>query len=202
LNVDADQGIIDILARNYLNLKAGNVYIAANHRVDIVGNESVNIGGAELNFCSLYQEDVNGTQGDLIPTKGINLIAGTYSQKNDNSISKIIITPTRLEFASSEMLMKAASSITLLSSTGAGAGTAAISIDANKGVWLGAGAGVHIYSGTAADRIFIGPKHKAKFQMGDIWVRINKISNAGHDSYDGDPAITDATQRQYYTSYI
>lgn len=202
LNVDADQGIIDVIARNYLNLRAGNVYIAANHRVDIVGNESVNIGGAELNFCSLYEEDEDGTQGNLVETKGINLIAGMYSQKDTAGISKILITPVRLEFASSEMLMKAASSITLLASTGAGAGTAAVSIDANKGLWLGAGAGVHIYSGTAADRIFVGPKHKAKFQMGDIWVRINKISNAGHNSYDGDPAITDATQRQYYTNYI
>jgi hypothetical protein len=79
LNVDADQGIIDIIARNYLNLRAGDVYIAANRRVDIVGNESVNIGGAELNFCSLNEEDVNGPTGNIIPTKGINLIAGTYS---------------------------------------------------------------------------------------------------------------------------
>lgn len=203
LNIDADQGIIDVEARNYINIKSGkNIYIAANERVDIVGNESVNIGGSELNFCSLYEQDKDGNQGNLIPTKGINLIAGQYSQKDQAGISKVIITPTRLEFGSSEILMKAASSITMISSTGTGANTAAVSIDANKGVWLGAGAGVHIYSGTAADRIYIGPKHPAKFQQGDIWVKINKISANGNDTYDGDQSIADVTKRYYYTNYI
>jgi len=107
-----------------------------------------------------------------------------------------------MEFGSSDILMKAASSITMISSTGEGATTAAVSIDANKGIWLGAGAGVHIYGGTAADRIYIGPKHKAKFQIGDIWVKINRIGSGGHTTYDGDPGIADSTKKYYYTNYI
>lgn len=203
LNLDADQGIISLLAENYISMKSGgNIYMAANERVDIVGNKSVNIGGSELNFCSLYERDENGTTGDLIPTKGINLIAGEYSQKDQANISKIIITPTRMEFGASEILMKSSSSITMLSSSGDTDGTSAVQIDGEKGVWIGAGAGIRIYSGTSSDHIYVGPKHKIKFQQGDIWIRIRRISAVGHDTYDGDPGIADKTKLYYYTNLI
>jgi len=53
LNINADDGIIDIEAQNQLNIKSGNsIYIAANEKVDIVGNKEVNIGGTTINIGS------------------------------------------------------------------------------------------------------------------------------------------------------
>ena len=46
LNIDAVAGTLEILAHNRIDMKSGgDIYIAANEKVDIVGNKSVNIGG-------------------------------------------------------------------------------------------------------------------------------------------------------------
>lgn len=203
LNIDAVAGTIDIEARNQINIKSGhNVYIAAGEDVDIVGNRSVNIGGTEINIASLHVQDADGNILDeTVPVTGINLIAGGLDQKGTGTVSEVLIKPTKIEFASSDILMKSASSIELISSTGEAKGTSAISISADNGVWIGAGAGLRLYSGTAADHIWVGPKHKPKFQAGDIWIQVNRIGENGHNSYDGDPSL-ESNLANYYKNFL
>lgn len=203
LNIDAVAGTIDIEARNQINIKSGhNVYIAAGEDVDIVGNRSVNIGGTEINIASLHKQDADGNiLQETVPVTGINLIAGGIDQLGNGNTSQILIKPSKIEFLSSDILMKAASSIELLASTGSASGTSAISISADNGVWIGAGAGLRLYSGTAADHIWVGPKHKPKFQAGDIWIRVNQVGESGHNSYDGDPSLSSGLAN-YYKNFL
>ena len=203
LNIDAVAGIIDIEARNQINIKSGHsVYIAAGEDVDIVCNRSVNLGGTEINIASLHVQDADGNDtGEIAPVTGINLVAGGLDKIGDGQTSQILIRPTQMDFLSSDIRMKAASSIELIASTGDASGTSAISISANNGVWIGAGAGLRLYSGTAADHIWVGPKHKPKYQAGDIWVRVTQVGNNGHNSYDGDPSLSNELTN-YYKNFL
>ena len=82
LSIDADAGKIDVIAENQINIESGHdVYIGANSKVEIVGNESVNIGGTTINIVS------ESAAGDS--SGGINLIATNYIDNNNDNIWNI-----------------------------------------------------------------------------------------------------------------
>jgi len=168
-------------------MKSGkDIYIAAGDRLLLVGNNSVNIGGTEINLCSLQSriQDDNGNWVDgwettdpstgvvtkhygshLMQTTGINLIAGEYTTAalNNTSISKVLIRPDKVEFGAASIVMKAASAIEMKASTGWNAGTSAINIDAEKGIYIGTGKGIQLFGGIASDHISVGPDHWPRF---------------------------------------
>lgn len=195
ININADDGIIDILAQNELNLKSnGLVYIAAGDMVEIVGNNKVNIGGTEINLCSLAEKKLNPLTGEfevvldendneiVHATTGINLIAGEYQASGDyGTTSRVLIKPTKIEMGASELILKAASKINLIASTGDIEGTSAIELDADKGVYIGAGRGVKIFGGTGVIAVYVGPNHPGSFKKGDYWIKTSTVP--GHTTY-------------------
>jgi hypothetical protein len=50
--------------------------------------------------------------------------------------------------------------------------TSAIQLDADNGLWLGSGAGVHLFSGryTTDSRTYVGPTRPDDFSAGDFWI--------------------------------
>lgn len=153
LNVDAVAGTIELLAQNRIDMKSGgNIYIAANENIDMVGNNQVNIGGGEVNICAMHTVNEDGTQGSLVTPKGINLINAEYNTANLNNgnIAKVLISPKKIEMGAAELVLKASSTINLIASTGQPSNTSAISIDADHGVWIGSGAGVRLFSGNVS----------------------------------------------------
>jgi len=90
----------------------------------------VNIGGSEINLCSMESkilnddgewvagwEEYNSTH--IVDTTGINLIAGIYdfdinTGKYLGNNAHVCIKPTQIEMGASELLLKAASKINLL----------------------------------------------------------------------------------------
>ena len=86
MEVDAENGKVDIYAQNELTLRSGNhIYIGANDAVDIIGNKSVNIGGTTINIAADASD--NTTIG------GINLVSAAINmsayknQPNKDSFS-------------------------------------------------------------------------------------------------------------------
>lgn len=141
LNVDAVAGTVEILAENRIDMKSGgNIYIAANENVDIVGNKAVNIGGTQINIGSAT---ANGATG------GINLVASVYNAIDTTAnVSKVLISPTHIEMGAAELTMTAASTINMIASSGTAANTSTIQLNANTGVWIGSGKSISLYSGT------------------------------------------------------
>ena len=180
LDIDAINGEVSILAHNRINMKSGgDIYIAANENVDIVGNKAVNIGGTQINIGSTT---VNGSS----IMGGINLVASAYNAVGSNagnaSLSKVLISPTKIEMGSSEILMKSNSRITLQASTGTYANTSVVDISAEEGIYVGSGNGIRLYSGSTVAETYVGPNHKARFQKGDYWVKTSTVG--GHMTYD------------------
>ena len=181
LDVDAVEGIVNILAHNEINIKSGgDIDIFAKDNVNIVGNQAVNIGGTTINIGSATLDDGSTYTG------GINLVAASYNEigdkKGNASISKVLISPTKIEMGSSTILMKSNSRITLQASTGTYANTSVIDISAEEGIYVGSGNGIRLYSGSTAAETYVGPNHKARFQKGDYWVKTSTVG--GHMTYD------------------
>ena len=201
LNIDAEAGIIDIEAQNQINIKSGNsIYIAANENVEIVGNKKVNIGGTEINLCTLAEKALDPVTNEWHyisnsekAASGINLIAGAYREDENyaSTVARVLLKPTKIEMGAAELELKAASTINLYASTGEQATTSAISISAEQGVYIGAGAGIRIFGGSPDYVVYVGPQHSSRFHKNDIWIKIRKIGSwAGHQGYDGDASGT------------
>jgi hypothetical protein len=148
LNINANEGIIDVEAENQINIKSGNnIYIAANEKVDIVGNKEVNIGGTTINIGSaiINNQAVCG---------GINLVASSYSSAGNNttsnSLSKVLIHPDKIEMGGAEIIMRGGDGIKLITSRGNSSSTNAISLDPDTGIYIGSGKGITLYSGTTS----------------------------------------------------
>lgn len=142
LNIDAVSGQLEILAENRIDMKSGgNIYIAANEKVDIVGNKAVNIGGTTINIGSTVI-DGSTVQG------GVNIVATAYGTEDfeDAYTSKVLIHPDEIYMAGSQ--------ITMLTGTDSEA-VSAIKIDgrtvenggAAYGIWLGSDKGIRLFSG-------------------------------------------------------
>lgn len=135
LNVNADDGEITIKAVNNVSVSAADV--------NIVGNKSVNIGGTTINIgsTSTLTEDWGG----------INLVASSYSDvkgsTQSTTLSKVLISPQRIELGSSDIYMRGANKIQMVTSRGTSADTSAIEISPDTGVWIGSGQGVRLFSG-------------------------------------------------------
>ena len=99
LEVDTVAGTVNILASNRIDMKSGgDIYIAANENVDIVGNKSVNIGGTTINIGSTTIINENNEQQTVMG--GINLVAAAYDEiaNINESVSMVKIKPDNILF--------------------------------------------------------------------------------------------------------
>lgn len=163
LNVDAVAGTINIEAENRIDMKSGgNIYIAANEKIDMVGNKAVNIGGGTINIAG-STNDIDGNSTGYT-SGGINIVsAGLNFNKNAStsieqqvenavadttgSISKVLIHPDKIELGSANIIMRGANKIQIITSRNTLSSTSAISLSPADGIWIGSGAGVRLYSG-------------------------------------------------------
>ena len=141
---DAEAGTINIKAENEINIASGGYLSLAGQSVDIVGNDYVNIGGATINIASVTKEGITHSAG------GINLITTDISDVNSTSpsISKVLLSPSKIEMGSADIIMKGTNKIQMITSRGDAPSTSAISISADDGVYIGSGKGITLYSGT------------------------------------------------------
>ena len=99
LEVDTVAGTVNILASNRIDMKSGgDIYIAANENVDIVGNKNVNIGGTTINIGSTTIINKNNEQQTVMG--GINLVAAAYDEiaNINESVSMVKIKPDNILF--------------------------------------------------------------------------------------------------------
>ena len=147
--LDAEHGTINLLSENELNIKSGSkLYIAAGGEVDIVGNQSVNIGGTTINICSGVIVDENDVETP-VSTGGVNIISSSIDTLNPErtSLSGVFIQPTNIEMISSTIKM-----VSGLRNSNNGSGTtvgSAVLISGQEGIWMGTNttAGIRLYSG-------------------------------------------------------
>jgi hypothetical protein len=66
--------------------------------------------------------------------------------------SRVLIAPGKIEMGASALELKAASTINLITSQG-GINTSAIQLDADEGIWIGAGSKVSLFSGNGLDGV-------------------------------------------------
>lgn len=167
LNIDTVAGTVDVEAENQINIKSGNnVYIAADERVEIVGNQSVTIGGGTVNIAGASNK-INGDATSGWTNGSINLI-GTgvsfaktaaktaaaqirdlISGDTSNLISKVLISPTKIEMGASTLELKGASLISLIASSGNMINTSTVQLSADNGIWIGSGKAINLFSGTS-----------------------------------------------------
>ena len=147
LDVNADEGTVDIKAANAINIASGNtVSIAANENVNIVGNKEVNIGGTTINIGSLENNGSN--------VGGINIIAAKYDTVNFENVkqSRVLIHPEEIEMAGSKITM-----LTRIDDNGVNA----ISLDGANGIWVGSSKSITLSStsNTSNANIELNPNH-------------------------------------------
>jgi len=121
-------------------LSGGNIYIAADENVDIVGNKSVNIGGTTINIAA---GSADGAVG------GINIVATAYNTTGIKNAytAKVLIEP--------DSILMAGAKIEMLAGTGSNENYAAIKIDPNSsddyGIWMGSDKAIGLFSSADAN---------------------------------------------------
>lgn len=160
IKVDAEDGIIDLSAQNEINIKSGgNVYIAADDNVTILGDKMVSIGGTEINICTVQKQKLNPRTGLFeavldennnpisVAPKGINLINGAYSFENGHysgTAAHIIMKPEQMTIGAAEMQFESTGVLNFISSDTAS--VAALHISTEDGIWMGTNKGIRLYS--------------------------------------------------------
>lgn len=133
LNIDTVSGRVDITAATQINLNSGNtVNITANENVNITGNKEVNIGGTKINIGSSTTPVSQVGEIHLIASNG----------------SHVDLTSQGIELGASNITMKSGASMEFVVSSGTDQGTTAISLSEDKGIWIGSGKEVRLFSGT------------------------------------------------------
>ena len=164
MDYDAQKGTVDIYGEHLVNLKSGkSVYIAAGDNVDIIGNKEVNIGGGSINIAGSTNPIQDDSEYPTGYTSGsINLISAQLDFSNtktnpiasqitsavaaNSSISRVLISPTRIEMGASELKIASNSRITLIASENTTLTTAAMQLS-TSGIFIGSGQKVVLYSG-------------------------------------------------------
>ena len=140
LNVNADDGIIDITAKNNINIMSGGYLYLASNDIDIVGNHSVNIGGATINIATLTEE------GETYEAGGINLIS-TSMQNGISVRSEVLLSPFSITMGAADIFMRGGRKIQMVTSDGSSANTSAIELSPETGIWIGSGKGLRLFGG-------------------------------------------------------
>lgn len=156
---DADAGTVNIEGATQIDIKSGNnIGIAANADINIIGNKSVNIGGATINIGSATID--NGTNTGEEVTGGINIVSsrvinssnpniddeGEEGEVEVSALSGVFIHPDAINMLSSNIIMEGSEKIQMYTSDGTTDGTSAIQISVQDGIWLGSGKGIDIFS--------------------------------------------------------
>ena len=150
MKIDTEGGTIDILAQKEITINsAGKINLGANKDVNIIGNENVNLGGANINITS--------ADSSLAKLGGIHFVATKYDNtalsNNTGTISgagsgtsRVDITGEGIEMATKNGInIKAGGGISIKSATSDA--VAVLELDNTKGIWLGSDKGIHIFSG-------------------------------------------------------
>ena len=172
LDIDTENGIINLKAQNSISLKSGNeLYMAAQDAITMICDRNdgeINIAGTTINLCSLHKREIDPITGqltelsgdqNLVSTNGINLIAGEYGDIGNSEVSKILINPHKIQIGAAELELASASQLNLISSTDPPGGdtnhTSAIHISADDGIWIGTGTqnGLHLFGGNGGIQI-------------------------------------------------
>ena len=185
LNIDTVSGRVDITAATQINLNSGNtVNIAADENVNITGNKEVNIGGTKINIGSSTTPVSQVGEIHLIASNG----------------SHVDLTSQGIELGASNITMKSGASMKFVVSNGTDQGTTAISLSEDKGIWIGSGKEVRLFSGTidsssTADgaSVVIAPD-KILFGVGNR-IPIEIAGNPGWVYTDGGTAVEMTEQR-------
>lgn len=154
---DANLGTVNIVGATEIKINSGNnIDIAADANINIIGNKSVNIGGATINIGSAIFE------GDTV-TGGINIVSSYIGEddEEDSSVeqepsdgridtrsqmSGVFIHPEQISLLSSNIIMEGAEKIQMYTSDGSAEGTSAFQISTTEGIWMGSGKGIEIYA--------------------------------------------------------
>ena len=144
LDIDAEQGQIDVKAANLINILSGNrLDIAAGSTVNITGNDAVNIGGTAINIGAYQYRDSNGKLQESLG--GIHLVNSVIGEDSADT-SKVNIDGTGIELASSNgIVIKSGAGIDIKSSDGEE--VSAIRINNDEGIYLGSSAQINLFSG-------------------------------------------------------
>lgn len=138
---DADAGTVNIEGATQIDIKSGNnIGIAANADINIIGNKSVNIGGATINIGSavLGNSEISG---------GVNIVSSLVNSDDEiSSLSGVFIHPDSINMLSSNIIMEGSKRIVMSVSQGTVKSTSGIQIDVNEGIWIGSGKGIDIYT--------------------------------------------------------
>lgn len=177
--LNAETGDIDIINETNINLMSGkDIQIAAGDNVNIVGNKSVNIGGTTINMasCNIIGNGYPGEEGG----GGIHLVATDYNYNylNDSlregATSRVDIMGEGIELASKNgIIIKSGAGIDVKSSDDEN--VSAVSIDKDKGIYIGATKGLSLYSGDAAN-YYYGPYMPTEIYEGDYWIQTNEVN--------------------------
>ena len=210
INYNAAAGKVEIFGGHNIDIQSGgDIFIGANQNIRMVGNKNVDIGGTTINLCTVVpriDEDGNPTE-EFASTAagGINLIAGESSvlENETPNVSKISITPKKIDFCSADIIMKAASEIKLISSDNTADNTSGISLSGINGINIAAGRGIRLAGGHVSEDVSVGPEHMPEYKVGHIWIKTKPDdSKEAHKTYDGNPNIDDALNRYYYTEKV
>ena len=154
---DANLGIVNIEGATQIKINSGNnIDIAADANINIIGNKSVNIGGATINIGSAIFE------GDTV-TGGINIVSSYIGEDDEeessteqeqesgtidttSQMSGVFIHPEQISLLSSNIVMEGAEKIQMYTSNGSRKGTSAFQISTTEGIWMGSGKGIEIYA--------------------------------------------------------
>lgn len=164
VNWDAESGIVNVEGATKINIKSGNnIDIAASSDINIIGNKTVNIGGATINIGSAVFEDdeVVGSiniVSSILRNTDEEVEIGTEAPENNSAIpstsnrdiSGIFINPAQISMLSSNIIMEGGEKITMYTSDGTRNGTAAFQISTTEGIWMGSGKGIEIYADSSS----------------------------------------------------
>ena len=147
-NASGYDGYVRTYNGTLASITGANIDINANEgTIAIAADKVVNITGGEVNIISEYkqlQDEYTHGWIHLISTNA----AGSNAQ--ENTLSKVLIDPGKMELGSTNILMRGANNITLIASRGESNSTSAIEIDTSKGIYIGAGKGLTLFSGNVS----------------------------------------------------
>lgn len=190
---DADTGKVDITGEQLINIASGNtVTIAANEDIYLIGNRSVNIGGATINIGSAFDTHIDPTTGARTSHEiqgGINIVSSRIDT-NDAATSGVWINPDKIEMLSSNIIMKGSDRILMCSSDNTVTGTSVMQISRSEGIFIASGKGIEIFTTNdtalqldASDmHLFIAQNHEndSSISIQPTHIRIGAMSNSNN----------------------
>ena len=171
ISIDTVTGDIELKAQNKISIKAKSQLDLTSNDIFITGNRNINIGSSGLiNISSLGGINIINSPFDI----------NSQSSVIDNATSLVALNSNGIQMASSNITMKSGAAIDFIVSNGTAQGTSAISLSEDKGIWIGSGKEVRLFSGTidssttpygagvvfSPDKILFGVNNRTPVEVG------------------------------------